>query len=194
MPEEACGLWLVAARLDADSWNSNCRCTLWNVCNYDGVSADRGVCAYPDRTQDLGACTHIDVPGQHRDAAFLSRADGHLLENEAVGADHCAGVDHDAVGMRQHQPAPYPGIHWDFGTGNGAPEPVPYQGPTASDPSQRCAVVTELLVVANCAEQPFAGRPFTRSNDFPGPIRNFAAHNAGGALRSPDVLSSTHPG
>lgn len=64
-----------------------------------GIGSNFGVIADRDTTQDLGACSDFYSATNSGNAGFGSGAQGHLLENEAVGTDLNIWMDDNTVGV-----------------------------------------------------------------------------------------------
>jgi hypothetical protein len=64
-----------------------------------------GVCSYPGmgsnsyRPEDLGTGAYVDVASNFGHATCVATAERHLMEDQAVNANPCAGVDDNAVWM-----------------------------------------------------------------------------------------------
>jgi hypothetical protein len=83
-------------------------------------------------TDHFGARSDVNVSAQ-RGHATVRHAQRHLLEDQAVGADHHRRVDDDPIGVRQEEATSYARVDRDVGAGYSLPEPVAKHRPAPGD-------------------------------------------------------------
>ena len=101
----------------------------------------------------------IDMPPERRHARFgATMTERDLLENQAIRADADSRMNHDAIGMRQDQPAAESAVERDIRPADEAPESVLQDPPffQRSGPPPRLG---EALIAADAAQQSPAGIP-----------------------------------
>jgi len=141
-----------------------------NIVDDHGIRTDACMVAYPDRPQNLGARTDVDMTADSGHATVVG-ADGDLLEQQAIRADLGVWMDDEAIRMRQQQTASQLAIQRNVGASHHAPASVPQYraNPRQCPPEAARRVVT--LIGANTGQQSSRWRPFKPPLALPRPIR-----------------------
>lgn len=131
----------------------------WDIAHHHGIRSDHRVIPYDDRSEEFGSRSNVNMTADNRCPSRFHRAQGHLLKDQAVGADASIRMYHDPIRVGQSQPTPDLAGHRNVCAGNGAPEAVPEhrQKPQGRKPPTACS---PALVVTDAGEQAFAGAPF----------------------------------
>src|SRR4029079_5952105 len=105
--------------------------------------------AYMDFPKKLGARADRYSAAKRGDSA-VTEAESHLLKDDAIGSDHRIGVDHDAVGLRDHQPSADDGVDRDVGPGHRGPKTMAKHRPFADQRGDRAARLVALITTDGC--------------------------------------------
>lgn len=153
--------------LHDSGWYPHRRCVGGHVAHHDRIGTDPRVRADAHGTKDFCARANIDMPfkGGHTGAI---RADRHLLEQQAIGADLRAGRDHDAVGMGQKKSTANVAVQRDVRAGDDRPEAM---SPLRQDPRQWSQWARCALPRADSRQQRTRRIPMPPSFRFPAPVR-----------------------
>ena len=155
---------------DDTGWNTDGGRPGWNVPQDNSIGPDYGVIANPDGAKQLGASTDIDVvPNCWRTAAIT--ADGHLLENKAVGTDHGLWMNDDTVGVGKLETAADPGSQRDLALRQERKDGVVEQPVQSEKPTHDTFSGNSTVITPNRAQQASTIVSTVR-HGFPRPIRD----------------------
>jgi hypothetical protein len=121
-----------------------------HIAEDDSVRANFGVIADGDPAQHLGPGSDVDVPCDARHpSAVSSRAYGHLLKNQAIGANFSVGMNDHAVGMGEQQASAEPHRERYFDPRYDGPKSMACDGRATKHARQRVVSLAKRLVIAN---------------------------------------------
>ena len=152
-----------------------------NILNDDGIGANLGMIADDDSAQYLGSGPDVYVTTYLRPTRYRPGANGHPLENQAIGSESCR-PDHDRVGVGKEQTSPPRSLERERRSADDAPEPVIPDREPAHQHWHWASAASPPLVAANRSEQAGARVPDAPPAFLTGPIRLRGRHF--GALRT----------
>src|SRR5262249_20148687 len=131
--------------------------TRCHISRYDGIGANAGMGADPNRAQDLRAGADIDMALDHWDAAQAPRSNRDLLKDQAVYADLGVGVNDDAIGVRDQEPTANLAEERNFGPSDNGPEAMAQHQPFAEQSGDAASAVAPILISPHGSQKLTAG-------------------------------------
>jgi hypothetical protein len=115
--------------------------------------------------------TEVDMTTNYRRPS-IAHTNGDLLHDLAVWTDACVRMDHDAIRMRNSQPATDLRADWNVGPRHNRPESVPEDLPSAKQGREQPLPSRMVLIGPNASKKRLVGAPFERPLLLATPIRN----------------------
>ena len=131
----------------------------WDVSCDDCVRANSSVVSNRNAAENFCTRPDIDVAANNRNITAGPRADSHLLENQAINADHGIWMDHDTIWMGQKKSATNLTVQGNVSPGYSAPKPMTERRNFANEQRQHAGLGVPSLIEANCREQFTARMP-----------------------------------